>query len=146
MQAYKCWCTRGMVEGRVGGRGCVPGVARARCPVFIALANRSITDSDTAQLGSPRTEGLCPCLPASLPTPLSHRTPSATLHPTSYSLDHPFRIVFFGSPFPLNLIFSLLPVKSRAGGWKREGGGSSGYWSWVLRGRKRSISISIGGF
>lgn len=40
----------------MGGWGCVPGVARSRCPVFIALANRSIADSDTAQLGSPRTE------------------------------------------------------------------------------------------
>lgn len=61
----------------MGDRGCVPGVARARCPVFIALANRSIAaDSDTAQLGSPRTELL---------QPSSHRFPHppSTLYPTS---------------------------------------------------------------
>ena len=53
----------------MGGRGCVPGVARARCPVFIALANRSIADSDTAQLGSPRTELETPLLPPRLLSP-----------------------------------------------------------------------------
>ena len=71
-------CRRRSVGGRergegwigvcVGGQGCVPGVARARCPVFIALANRSIADSDTAQLGSPRTELSQSLLLSSTPT------------------------------------------------------------------------------
>lgn len=91
LQAYKCWCGREAAEGeggerndgerrrtagtRVGDRGCVPGVARARCPVFIALANRSIAaDSDTAQLGSPRTELLQPSSP-SLSSPAVHPLP-----------------------------------------------------------------------
>lgn len=90
----------------MGGRGCVPGVARARCPVFIALANRSIADSDTAQLGSPRTELETPFLPRLLspfrPCPslsLSEPSFAFTLYPTSYLLGHPFRIKAFSSLF-----------------------------------------------
>lgn len=90
----------------MGGRGCVPGVARARCPVFIALANRSIADSDTAQLGSPRTELETPFPPRLLspfrPCPslsLSEPSFAFTLYPTSYLLGHPFRIKAFSSLF-----------------------------------------------
>lgn len=90
----------------MGGRGCVPGVARARCPVFIALANRSIADSDTAQLGSPRTELQTPFPPRLLspfrPCPslsLSEPSFAFTLYPTSYLLGHPFRIKAFSSLF-----------------------------------------------
>lgn len=90
----------------MGGRGCVPGVARARCPVFIALANRSIADSDTAQLGSPRTE-LETLFPPRLLSPfrpcpslsLSEPSFAFTLYPTSYLLGHPFRIKAFSSLF-----------------------------------------------
>lgn len=90
----------------MGGRGCVPGMARARCPVFIALANRSIADSDTAQLGSPRTELETPFPPRLLspfrPCPslsLSEPSFAFTLYPTSYLLGHPFRIKAFSSLF-----------------------------------------------
>lgn len=105
----------------MGGRGCVPGVARARCPVFIALANRSIADSDTAQLGSPRTELQTPFPPRLLspfrPCPslsLSEPSFAFTLYPTSYLLGHPFRIKAFSSlflvcTFSIFLFFLLFP-------------------------------------
>lgn len=105
----------------MGGRGCVPGVARARCPVFIALANRSIADSDTAQLGSPRTELETPFPPRLLspfrPCPslsLSEPSFAFTLYPTSYLLGHPFRIKAFSSlflvcTFSIFLFFLLFP-------------------------------------
>lgn len=51
---------RSMVDYRTKSRGDYGGIARAWCPVFIALANWSITDSDTAQLGNPRVEPASP--------------------------------------------------------------------------------------
>lgn len=120
----------------MGGRGCVPGVARARCPVFIALANRSIADSDTAQLGSPRTELQTPFPPRLLspfrPCPslsLSEPSFAFTLYPTSCSatpfvsrlfppsflcVHFPSSSFFFFFPplFSLSLFLFLLPLCS----------------------------------
>ena len=89
----------------MGGRGCVPGVARARCPVFIALANRSIADSDTAQLGSPRTELETPLLPPRLLSPFC---PCPSLSLSELLASPPLR-----SPFTRPLTCSATPFVSR---------------------------------
>lgn len=82
------------------------GVVRAWCPVFIALANRSITDSDTAQLGNPRVEAsprMSTPLSRSFAVPANPFRFSSVLPPLA-RLSVPFSSCLFISS--LNLIFA----------------------------------------